>query len=202
MDTGQTIILLSWADVFKIVAGFLTSALLLWLGLLAKDQYRKKTLKRSVWNIFKHQTSLDSWINALNGMCQSAKEGNAYAISFDISLPLSSLVSELASIDPLKSDIYYDLLGKEEVVRQGLSKLNLLQMELVKRRTEESQWKHENVSIRSMIQGQCSALREDVVAMYESQLVLMRYIEIKRDDAVCPIDNLEKSLDRVKKPEQ
>lgn len=198
MENDQAASLLFWADILKIVIGFLTSAILLWLGVLVKDYFRKKTVKRSVWNVLKNQTSLDSWVNALGGMCSAAEEGNAYAISFDISMPLSTLISELASIDPLKADIYYELLGREEVVRQGLKTLNELQMELVKRRTDGKNWKEENISIRKMIQGQCTALRQDVISMYDAQLDLMRYIQIKRNDSVCPIKSLEESLKKSK----
>lgn len=197
MENDQAMSLLTWTDILKIVIGFLTSAILLWLGVLAKDYFRKKMLKRSVWNVLKNQTSLDSWMNALDDMCSAADDGNAYAISFDISIPLSNLISELASIDPLKADIYYDLLGTEEVVRQGIKKLNDLQMELVTRRTDGNNWKNENISIRKMIQSQCTALRKDVISMYGAQLDLMRHIQIKRDDSVSPIMSLEKALNKL-----
>lgn len=199
MEADQTISLLTWTDVLKIIIGFMTSAILIWLGALFKDYFRKRTLKRSVWNVLKNQTSFDSWMSCLDGMCAAADEGNAYAISFDISIPLSNLISELASIDPLKSDIYYELLGAEEVVRQGLNKLNALQMELVKRRTDGANWENENISLRKMIQGQCSVLKSDVVSMYEAQLDLMKYIQIKRDDSVSPIDTLQKALNKQSK---
>jgi len=199
MEADQAISLLTWADVSKIVIGFMASAILIWLGALLKDYFRKRTLKRSVWNVLKNQTSLDAWMSSLDGMCDAADEGNAYAISFDISIPLSDLISELASIDPLKSDIYYELLGAEQVVRQGLNKLNALQMELVKSRTDGSDWKKSNISLRKMIRGQCSALRSDVISMYEAQLDLMKYIQISRDDSVSPIDTLQKSLNKQSK---
>lgn len=196
MEADQTIPLLTWPDVLKIVIGFITSAVLIWLGSLLKDYFRKRTLKISVWNALKHQISLDSWMSSLDDMCAAANEGNAFAISYDISIPLSTLISELASIDPFKSDIYYSLLGKEEVARQGLNKLNVLQMELVKRRTDEniSNWKDENVSLRRMIKSQCSALKSDIIAMYEAQLDLMKYIQTTGYNSDSPIDALQIAL--------
>ena len=200
MDTASsTTELLSWNDTIKIVLGFVSSALLVWLGVFIRARLRKRILKRSVWNVLKNHTSLDGWLMALDEMCTAANGGNAYTISFDVSVPLSKLVSELAALDPLKSDIYYDLLGWEEVVRKGLKKINELQMELAKSRTDGIDWSTENISLRKMISSQCDVLRRDVISMYSAQLDLMKYIQIQRNDAVDPVETLEKSLSKTSK---
>lgn len=197
MATAAAVELLTWNDTIKVVFGFVSSAMLVWVGIVLRSYFRKKILKRSVWNVLKNHTSLNGWLAALDEMCAASEGGNAYAISFDISLPLSKLVSELASLDPLKSDLYYDLLGREEVVRRGLRKINELQIEFVKARKDDANnWPQENISLRKMISSQCGALRADVVAMYQAQLELMKYIEIKRNDAVDPVDALEKALNK------
>lgn len=196
MDNNVAAELLSWNDVLKIVVGFFFSALLIWIGVVVRTNKRKMVLKRSVWNVLKNQTSFDEWMAAMDAMCQAAEDGNAYNISFDVSLPLSRLISELASIDPLKSDIYINLLSKEEVVRRGLRKLGELQMELAKSRTDGVDWSSENISLRKMISGQCCALKKDVIYMYEAQLELMKYIQIKRSDAIDSVGELEKALNK------
>ncbi|MCG8670504.1 MAG: hypothetical protein MI867_13890 [Pseudomonadales bacterium] len=196
MTTEATTELLSWNDVIKIVLGFFVSLILIWIGSFVKSFIRKKVLKRSVWNVFKNHESFDDWIHALDEMCGAAKAGNAYAISFDVSQPLSNLITELATLDPLNSDIYYDLLGQEEVVRKGIKKINELQMSLVNSRADGEDWAKTNISTRNMISGQCSALKKDIVAMYGYQLSLMKHIQIKKRDSVDPVGALEIALNK------
>ena len=85
MDAEQSTALLSWTDILKLVIGFMSSAALIWMGVLVRNHFRKKALKKSVWNVLKKQTSMNSFMDALRKTCAAAADGNAYVISLDIS---------------------------------------------------------------------------------------------------------------------
>lgn len=196
--TGSTE-LLAWADVFKLVAGFGFSLILIWAKSAGERLYRFRSIKRSAWNVAKHHTTFTTWLGELAGFSAAEKEGGVWLSSVDFNEHYTKLVAELSQLDPKHSDVYIEYLGAEQVVRNGFERLDKLRFELIKVRNIEAPTESEK-SIRRVLTSQCTVVRLDLQKMAERELKVLELIQIKRSDSVDPIDALRESIRLLASP--
>jgi len=189
--------LLTWADMFKLLAGFVFSLVLIWAKHAGEQMFRLNTLKRSAWNIAKYHTNFQQWLDDLNETAKYAKEGSVWISAVDLSEHYSTIVAELAKIDSTHSDVYVNYLSAENVVRKGYAHLATLKTELIKARTTVPSSATEAVSLKGGIVAQCLAIKKDLRIMAQEELELLKLIEICKSDTVNPITQLQNSISKL-----
>lgn len=155
--------------------GFISSALIVGIGLIGTRLYQRRHVRRAVVRNLELHANPDRLINALQRTMELARIGSGYTVTIDLSQHLSDQLAELVRLDTKYATDYVDVLSKEDTVRAGIDKLSNLQFALITRRgNDRTNWSNECESIRAGIEAQSLALIKDVLTLYESELNLFR----------------------------
>lgn len=195
--TLPTQALLSWNDIAKLVVGFAISLFLIWAKSAGERMYRRRTLRRSAWNVAKHHTDFRRWLDDLDATVMHERNGGVWLSSVDLSEHYAAMIAELSQLDPKNSDAYIGYLSAEQVVRNGFDRLEALRLDFIRARSTSPAAANDAVSIRRSLIGQCAAIRTDLKIMAERELEVLELIQVKHADAIDPVLKLKGAISEL-----
>lgn len=165
--------MLEWGDVWKIVLGFASSLILMWLKELFVHYRQVVGLQKSLWSMMEYESDLETFLGALERMKVSISEGNLRLVAFDVPKSVTSAAEELAHLEPKNAYIYNDLHSQSELVRSGLTLLR----ELLKSLAIMKPNPDDELRLRKAIIGQIEILRGDRLNLGRSEVRVMEHIK-------------------------
>lgn len=188
--------MLEWADVWKVVLGFASSMVLIWIKELLVHRRKLKGMRKTLWSMMEFESDLEEFLGALDRIRTSVAEGKLRLVAFDIPEGITSAAEELARLEPKSAYVYNDLQSHAEIVRNGISSLRDFIKHLAVSTAESSNEQR----LRNVIVGQASILKGDRLNLGQAELRLMRHL--KDNDAglnQSTVDKLETALAKFQK---
>ncbi|HYG65074.1 MAG TPA: hypothetical protein VEL74_21000 [Thermoanaerobaculia bacterium] len=165
--------MLEWADVWKILLGFASSLILIWIKELFVHYRQVVGLQKSLWSMMEFESDLEEFLAALERMKASISEGNMRLVAFDVPKSITSAAEELAHLEPKNAYIYNDLQTHAEIVRSGLTLLR----ELLKSLATMKPNPDDEIRLRKAIIGQVDILRSDRLSLGRAEVRVMEHIK-------------------------
>ena len=188
--------MLGWADVWKILLGFVFSVILIWLKELVVHHLQVTGLRKSLWSMMEFESDLEDFMGALERMKVSILQGNMRLVAFDIPKGITSAAEELAHLEPKNAYVYNDLHSSAEIVKNGLSFLRDLIKSLATMKPDPD----DEARLRKVIVGQISILKGDRLNLGRAELRVMRYIKLHQAKSnQATIDRMDAALGKFQK---
>lgn len=186
--------LLTWADIYKILAGFVVSILLLFVKAAVERWYRRNLLMKGAWCIAKSHDQYRDFENLLNDSELANASGSVFVASVDISDQYGKILAELMSLDPTNADKYINYISTEEIIRAGFKNLAALKFEILKGRTAVPSPDSELISLKRGVAAQCQALRKDLLGWARKELLLLEHLQSLGNGDVEHLQNIRAAV--------
>ena len=121
--TGNTELLIGWADAIKLAVPFVTAILLVWIKQWIEGRLARQRKQQALWHVAEELSGTRNTVLALKGVARSAQLGRLRLMGFTTPVAWSTLARELVDLDPSHADKYADLDAWGTIVGNGLERL-------------------------------------------------------------------------------
>src|SRR5262245_25350594 len=180
----------------KIVLGFASSLILLWIKEIYVHRRQVVGMGKSRWSRMEFESDLEDFVSTLERMKTAIHRGNIMLVAFDIPKSITSAAEDLAHLEPKNAYVYNDLLSHAEIIRNGLAFLR----DLIKSLSTMKPNPDDEARLRRAIIGQLMILKNDRLNLGVAELRVVKYIKEHHSGfGQSTIDKMETALSKFQK---